>query len=95
MASPGIISFQGLGEPLKQLRELIKDLWYRNSQEKRRGELELEMIERHIRESNVSPDIAISPASRALLLLHNGTSAIKQAEEEGRLRDVAGSLERP
>jgi len=41
MASPGGFSFSGLGEPLRQLRELIKDLWYRNRQERQRGELQI------------------------------------------------------
>jgi hypothetical protein len=41
MASPGGFAFHGLGEPLTQLRELIKDLWYRNRQERQRGELQI------------------------------------------------------
>jgi len=41
MASPGGFSFHGLGDPIRQMRELIKDLWYRNRQEQQRGELEL------------------------------------------------------
>jgi hypothetical protein len=41
MASPGGFSLRGLGEPLRELRELIKDLWYRNRQERQRGELEI------------------------------------------------------
>jgi len=41
IASPGGFSFAGLGEPIAQLRELIKDLWYRNRQESERGELEI------------------------------------------------------
>lgn len=52
MASPGGFSLSGLGEPLTQLRELIKDLWYRNRQEREQGELELlqrriEMFSQH------------------------------------------------
>jgi hypothetical protein len=39
MASPGGFNLRGLGEPIKQLRELLKDLFYRNKQEKKRGEL--------------------------------------------------------
>jgi hypothetical protein len=35
-----------LGEPLHQLRELIKDLWFRNRQERIAGELDL--IERQM-----------------------------------------------
>lgn len=41
MASPGSFSLRGLGEPLRELRELIKDFWYRNRQEREHGELEI------------------------------------------------------
>ena len=41
MASPGGFTLRGIGEPLRELRELIKDLWYRNRQERQRGELEI------------------------------------------------------
>jgi len=41
MASPGGFSLKGLGEPVREIREFIKDFWYRNRQEKERGELEL------------------------------------------------------
>jgi len=41
MASPGGFTLKGLGEPLREIRELIKDVWYRNRQERHRGELEL------------------------------------------------------
>lgn len=41
MTKPSAFSFKGLGEPLKEFRELIKDLWYRNRQEHDRGEIEL------------------------------------------------------
>jgi hypothetical protein len=41
MASPGGFSLRGLGEPLKELRELVKDLWFRNRQERERGDLEI------------------------------------------------------
>ena len=32
---------QGLGEPIRELRLFVKDLCFRNSQERRRGELQL------------------------------------------------------
>jgi hypothetical protein len=32
---------EGLGEPFRQVREFIKDLWFRNRQERRHGELDL------------------------------------------------------
>ena len=34
-------TFRGLGEPIQQLRELLKDVCYRNRQEKAKGEIEL------------------------------------------------------
>jgi hypothetical protein len=42
MGSPGWISFEGLGEPIQQMRQFIKDIWYRNRQESRRGDQEIE-----------------------------------------------------
>jgi hypothetical protein len=41
MASPGGFHLKGLGEPIRQLRELMKDMFYRNRQERQRGELAL------------------------------------------------------
>ncbi len=56
MESPGGFSLRGIGEPLRQLRELIKDLWYRNRQERERGDLDI--IQQKIRlltQSSLSP----------------------------------------
>lgn len=39
--SPGGFTLQGLGEPIRELRELIKDLCYRNRQEREKGDLEI------------------------------------------------------
>lgn len=41
IASPGGFSLEGLGEPLRELREFIKDLCYRNRQEREKGDLEI------------------------------------------------------
>jgi|SRR2546425_1429526 len=53
IASPGAIALDGLGEPLEQVRELIKDLWYRNKSERQMAELQrrkaqLEVLEEEI-----------------------------------------------
>lgn len=37
---PKGFSFCGIGEPIRQVRERIKDFWYRNSHEKKLAELE-------------------------------------------------------
>ena len=41
MASPGGFSLKGIGEPIKQIRELIKDLCYRNRQQRELADLEI------------------------------------------------------
>ena len=41
IASPGGFSLQGLGEPIRELREFIKDMAYRNRQEREKGDLEI------------------------------------------------------
>ncbi len=37
--SPGFISFEGLGEIVRQFRELIKDFWWRNEHERQQAKL--------------------------------------------------------
>jgi hypothetical protein len=41
IASPGGFTLAGLGEPLREIRELIKDLCYRNRQEREKGDLDI------------------------------------------------------
>jgi hypothetical protein len=41
ISSPGGFTLEGLGEPLRELRELIKDLCYRNRQERQKGDIEI------------------------------------------------------
>lgn len=41
MSPPGGFSFTGIGEILKEFRELIKDIWYRNQQERKKGDIDL------------------------------------------------------
>lgn len=41
ISSPGGFSLAGLGEPLREVREFIKDLCYRNRQERQKGDLEI------------------------------------------------------
>jgi hypothetical protein len=41
IASPGGFTLAGLGEPIREVREFIKDIWYRNRQEREKGDLEI------------------------------------------------------
>jgi hypothetical protein len=76
ISSPGGFSLEGLGEPLRELREFIKDMCYRNRQEREKGNLEilkqkLDIISQH----NLSP----------LHIQIIATSAIRDAEEVAEL----------
>jgi hypothetical protein len=86
MSSPGSISLSGLGEPLRELRELIKDLWYRNKQEKRRGELELEILQTHL--NRIQADTIIrqeNSVDRALIYVANSAEILSVLQEQGKL----------
>jgi hypothetical protein len=82
MASPGGFSLEGLGEPIKQVRELIKDLCYRNRQEREMGDLEL--LQKKLA---IAGEHNLSPQQLSIL----ATNAIEHQEyiativEEGRL----------
>ena len=39
--SPGVVSFMGLAEVVKEFREFVKDMWYRNQHERQLARIEL------------------------------------------------------
>jgi hypothetical protein len=82
MSSPGGFSLKGLGEPIKQLRELIKDLCYRNRQEQQKGELELLKEKLAIASQyKLSPQQVFVLATNAIEYQEH----VKDVIEEGRL----------
>lgn len=54
-ASRGGFSFEGIGEIIEQFRELIKDLWWRNRQERVGGDLDL--LEKYLKMRRDNPDM--------------------------------------
>jgi hypothetical protein len=82
MASPGGFSLRGLGEPLRELREFIKDFWYRNRQERERGELELLKDKLLLLTQN-----NLAPAQIQILAVRiaDGNQDLKALIEEGKL----------
>jgi hypothetical protein len=92
ISSPGAISFEGLGEPLREVRELIKDLWYRNSQERRQGELVIEQTELKIAREHLALNAQYrdllskgtpGPVDMPTLLLGGATQDLNALEREG------------
>jgi hypothetical protein len=76
IASPGGFTLEGMGEPLRELRELIKDLCYRNRQEREKGDLEI--LKQKI---EIIGDRNLSIQQVQVLAM----SAVSDAEEVGRL----------
>jgi hypothetical protein len=97
MHSPGLISFEGLGEVLREAREFIKDIWWRNAAEKRSAELDLEAKDletlKRIRDFNRdNPPLSQSPEfpnvhyrslKSSTILLSGAVEEIIQLEDSG------------
>ena len=97
MSSPGFFSFAGVGEVIKEIRELIKDLWYRNKQENVKGRLEIidKYLDIKARYQN-SNDFNFGPIKSEKELLENvdkGMNEIKKLEENQKLKDVPENIE--
>jgi hypothetical protein len=104
MGSPGGFSFTGSGELLKQFRELIKDLWYRNKQEKQRGQQQiareqLEIIDKYLcmrrehQELNLPPPRLLRADPLLVAAVNDGVEKLKRLEESEKLLPVADNLQ--
>jgi len=85
MESPGDWSFSGLSDVVREFRELIKDLWFRNSQEKRKGELEIEAISRVLRDRYHVPP---KENQKITGILTKDKKALENLEKEGKLLPI-------
>ena len=54
IASPGGFSFKGIGEIIEEIRELIRDVWYRNRQQRVSGDLDL--LDKYLKMRRKHPD---------------------------------------
>jgi hypothetical protein len=86
ISSPGWFSFQGLGEPLRELREFIKDLSYRNKQEAELGSLEI--ARQHLQLQSDYADLLSGPANRLPIAALEQADVLEQLESEGKLVNV-------
>jgi hypothetical protein len=101
MASPGGFSLRGLGEPLREIREFIKDLWYRNRQERERGELDI-LKEKLalITQNNLAPAqiqilaVTIADGNQNLKALLESGKLVLEGEEPKRLEKPKSTRQR-
>jgi hypothetical protein len=107
IASPGGFSLEGLGEPIRELREFIKDMCYRNRQEREKGNLEilkqkLDIISQH----NLSPlhiqiiaKSAILDVEEVARVMHDGHLQLEASDsapsKEGRARKKTMKKSKP
>lgn len=97
MASPGGFTFTGVGEIVKECREFIKDVWYRNRQEKQKGQLEV--IEKYLSIRQNYPEarqLGFPPprSERELAqILNQNVNNIRLLEEKGKVADVGENID--
>ncbi len=97
MSSPGGFSFSGLSDIVKEFRELIKDLWWRNRQERAKGELEI--IEHYLSIRMQHPEVDLPglfyPQSNRNLVeaVSEHVKNLKALEDRGRLEPVPEHLD--
>jgi len=97
MGSPGGFSFTGIGEILREVREFIKDVWYRNKQEKILGQLEIIdkylSMQREHRESNYLPLTSMPSEKELAKVLNEHVNKIRELEAKGKLKNVAENID--
>ena len=99
ISSPGLISFEGLGEIVREFRELIKDIFWRNKQEKAKGQLEIISKYVKIRKENPNLDIPIPTYLKnekyLVETVNENVNNLKLLESKGKLLSVAENIDRP
>ena len=101
MSSPGGFSFTGIGEILKEFRELIKDVWYRNQQERKKGDIELIKDKLDLEKSKldyVEKYLALnerfSSGHELAINVAKGIDGLKLLEQSGKLKPVDQHIEK-
>lgn len=91
MSSPGNISFEGLGEPIREVRELIRDLTYRISDDKKLSRLEVaeKYIEFAVRWGVVGP----SQVPELVQAVLDGADVLEELRAAGNLPQLPPSIE--
>lgn len=97
IASPGGFSFKGIGEIIEEIRELIRDVWYRNRQQRASGDLDL--LDKYLRIRKKHPDADLplpayfrkDPYLAENLDRHLGT--LRELEDRGKLDSVAQHID--
>lgn len=97
MSSPGGFNFEGLGELVEQFRELIRDIWFRNRQERTEGDLRIIAKVLELRDTYPNDEIRMPGhiVKRRYLIVKTAESLreLKDLEEQRKLQAPAENLD--
>jgi len=93
MSSPGGFSFTGIGEIVKETRELIKDIWYRNRQEKEQGDIDLKLKRIDLIERYLSLESKLAPSQELIISVSAGVDGLLELEQSGKLKPVDENID--
>lgn len=88
MSSAGGFSFTGVGKIVKEIREFVKDLWYRNSQEKQKGDIELQKDKLDLIEKYLALRDRLSSSHQLIITVSGGVDGLLELERGEKLRPV-------
>lgn len=97
ISSPGGFNLQGVGEIVEQFRQLVKDLWYRNEQERVKGELEI--VSEYLRIRRENPDVHLSAppqlakARYTIKQVHRAVENLQRLERDQKLLSPPENLD--
>jgi hypothetical protein len=73
--------------------QFVKDLWYRNQQEKIKGELDLEAARMQNIEKYLSLKERLSPSHDLVVIVSEGVEGLLELEHSGKLKSVGEHIE--
>lgn len=97
ISSPGVVNFSGLGEIVKEVREFIKDIWYRNRQEKAIAQLDL--LDKYLKMRRENPDVNLPlppdlRKDRYLVdVVEGNVKVLRELESGGKLEALDGDVD--
>jgi len=99
MRSAGWVSLEGVAAIIREIRLMVRDISYRNSQAKAKGELEIEQARLAVAKQRTEFEITDPKLaySRAVAAIATNLLILRQLEASGKLRDLGESVdqERP
>lgn len=103
-ASPVKLSFAGVADVMKEFREFVKDLWYRNRQEAQEGDLENRMRRLQVERAEAdfaneyllpayAKELGESASPKLIEDVGKGITKIEELQDQGKILSVPEHIE--